>query len=166
MTKKDAELYLSTLGIPRGLPTLHIILNGTSTFLKPGTCLGLHKDYLTLMYEPLVLENNDDRQILLCLDPDAPKRNENGAKSGTLGPRLHWFRIGQRENIQDIVKYAGPKPLIGKHRYIFILFKVIKKIKMPNSFRRKKWDAVNFISENKERLKPIGINFFYCYNDE
>jgi len=100
--------------------------------------------------------------VLLCLDPDAPIRNENGSKTGKFGPRLHWFKKGQ----ENIVKYKGPAPLQGIHRYIFVLFEEIKKMKMPKSLERKSWNAKKFITENKGRLRPLKINFFYCSANE
>ncbi len=120
---KDAELYLSTIGIPRGLPIINMFLYGTQTPLRPGTVLGHFKDTSVHSKAPFVYMSSNN--VLLCLDPDAPIRNKDGSKPGKFGPRLHWLKRGH----EDIVKYKGPSPSEGKHRYVFILFEEVKKNK-------------------------------------
>src|SRR6185369_11392882 len=81
---KDAELYLSTLGIPRRLPILRLTFNGFS--IQPGLVMGRFKDALLHSHAPSIYVPSNC--VLLCLDPDAPERNENGDKTGKFGPRL------------------------------------------------------------------------------
>ncbi len=156
---KDAELYLSTLDIPCGLPELNLTLHGSSTFLSPGLVLGRFKNASLHSYAPSVYVPSNC--ILLCLDPDAPMRSKDGVRPGRFGPRLHWFRRGT----EDLVKYDGPAPSVGTHRYIFVLFEEIEEMIMPKSLQRKKWNVKQFLTKNKNRLKPIKINFFYCFSD-
>jgi hypothetical protein len=124
-------------------------LYGYKTSLKPGLVLGRYKDALCHSQYPYV--DVPSNYVLICLDPDAPE-----------SPRLHWFRRGNK----DLVKYKGPAPTLGKHRYIFVLFKGFKGFKKPTSLKRNKWNAKQFIHDNKYLLKPVKINFFYCYSDK
>eukprot|EP00951_Prasinocladus_malaysianus_P010661 scaffold78506_cov39-Prasinocladus_malaysianus.AAC.1 len=66
------------------------------------------------------------------------------------GPIAPWERVG----------YWPPKPPMGKHRYIFLLYEQGEADVVVPSTDRKQWDVQEFLTANPE-LKPAAINFFY-----
>ncbi|KAJ4957256.1 hypothetical protein NE237_014039 [Protea cynaroides] len=79
-----------------------------------------------LVNQPRVeIGGNDLRTFytLLMVDPDAPSPSEP-----SLREYLHWLVInipeGTTTNLgQEIVSYENPRPMVGIHRFVYVLFK-------------------------------------------
>lgn len=181
----DAERYLQTLGpaypgekqlLPvgyddgkEGKESKGKYINGASfQFVKGPDQFLQVKPVIKFASTPQV----GAKSTLIMIDPDAPDRagshdedRPDGTKCGEKGPWLHWLVTGCGETCADgkeQISYQGPAPPKGKHRYIFIELEEkaepIVKVKME----RARWDIHQFLRDNKGRLEPVAINFFYC----
>eukprot|EP00930_Biecheleria_cincta_P058226 TRINITY_DN44085_c0_g1_i1.p1 TRINITY_DN44085_c0_g1~~TRINITY_DN44085_c0_g1_i1.p1 ORF type:complete len:182 (-),score=23.53 TRINITY_DN44085_c0_g1_i1:256-744(-) len=157
---EDAELYLSHLGIPRGLPKLDVrfgsrIINGSASQFKKAD--GFHQRAPEVNFS-----ESWGQCCLLLLDPDAPDRSGDGSRPGKFGPWLHWLVADCRANAtsgHELTTYMGPAPPKGNHRYIFILFQQSGEVACVSE-DRKAWDFPAFMKANPG-LSPAAINFFY-----
>ncbi|EEF51420.1 phosphatidylethanolamine-binding protein, putative [Ricinus communis] len=96
---------------------------------------------------------------LIMTDPDAPSPSDPNLRE-----HLHWMvtDIPGTTNVsfgKEIVSYETPKPVVGIHRYVFILFKQKGRqtVKAPAS--RDYFNTRGFSEENKLGL-PVAVVYF------
>lgn len=162
----DAELYLTQLGIPPGLPELSVtyrqavsdgrIHGESSQFSKKDTFLRVKPD---VDFDPRL-----GPCTLVALDPDVPVRKKGGTSPNVMGPWLHWLVAdaeGAADAGTDIVPYAGPVPAKGNHRLIFVLFQQGEgHLDFAAGVKRAKWKFDVFLQANPG-MKPVAVNFLY-----
>lgn len=69
--------------------------------------------------KPEVTWEEEGKHTLICIDPDAPDRAEDGSKNGSFGPFLHWLVTDAEKTDSSgkaAVSYYPPKPPQGEHR--------------------------------------------------
>ncbi|KAJ7553024.1 hypothetical protein O6H91_06G081600 [Diphasiastrum complanatum] len=110
---------------------------------------------------PKVQLNGDRNSFytLVMTDPDAPSPSEP-----TMREWLHWIVAdipGSSDATQgkQIVPYMGPKPPIGIHRYIFVLFKQPGRMQMFPPHARNNFSTRNF-AEQYGLGTPHGAVYF------
>ena len=160
---QDAELYLSSLGIPRGLPQLYVQYEGTAIPIRPASEFQRSVDQF-LQRAPVVSWNAEgtSRYTLLMVDPDAPDREGDGSRAAQFGPWLHWLVVdcaGDAASGVTKQAYMGPAPPKGKHRYLLLLFEQTAGTPAVASVDRMRWDIAGFL---KNPVKPVAATFFYC----
>ncbi|CAM8935040.1 unnamed protein product [Rhodiola kirilowii] len=97
---------------------------------------------------------------LIMIDPDAPSPSDPYMRE-----HLHWIvtDIPATTDVsfgREIISYETPKPVIGIHRYAFILFKQLRgrqKVKAPST--RDQFSTRNFAEENGFGL-PVAALYF------
>lgn len=141
----------------------------------------------------IITEN--DRFILMMIDPDAPSSKDN-----SMSEYCHWLvteievNFLENINIEDtycvtnvysvnynsgntILEYMGPDPPpnTGFHRYIFLLFKQNQDVKLvQNEMKfRERWGTEvpgysfsDWITKNCANLKLMGLNYFIAQNEK
>ncbi|KAI5444481.1 CEN-like protein 1 isoform X2 [Lathyrus oleraceus] len=105
--------------------------------------------------KPRVDIGGDDMRsayTLVMTDPDAPSPSDP-----YLREHLHWM-VADIPG-KEIVEYENPKPVIGIHRYVFILFKQRGRqtVRAPNS--RDQFSTRIFSEENNLGL-PVAAVYF------
>ncbi|KAL4297935.1 hypothetical protein GQ457_12G011650 [Hibiscus cannabinus] len=129
----------------------------------------------TVVTKPRVeIEGGDMRTFftLVMTDPDVP-----GPSDPYLREHLHWIvtdipgttdvtfgrffsvRLDVLLDRREVVSYESPRPNIGIHRFVFVLFKQKRRqtIKSPSS--RDHFDTRNFAAENDLGL-PVAAVYF------
>ncbi|KAK8685597.1 hypothetical protein V6N13_041597 [Hibiscus sabdariffa] len=116
----------------------------------------------TVVIKPRVeIEGGDMRTFftLVMTDPDVP-----GPSDPYLREHLHWIvtDIPGTTDVtfgREVVSYESPRPNIGIHRFVFVLFKQKRRqtIKSPSS--RDHFDTRNFAAENDLGL-PVAAVYF------
>ncbi|XP_014503123.1 CEN-like protein 1 [Vigna radiata var. radiata] len=116
----------------------------------------------TVMAKPRVEIGGDDMRTaytLIMTDPDAPSPSDP-----YLREHLHWMvtDIPGTTDVsfgKDIMAYESPKPVIGIHRYVFILFKQRGRqtVRAPSS--RDHFNTRRFSQENGLGL-PVAAVYF------
>ena len=184
----DANLYLSGLGIPSGLPELNLAhvkkslpcwrcpcwcplmivcsgRYGATTIHGSASQFSKKKDKFLQSAPTITWDSDSDKYTLLYLDPDAPDRAGDGSGAGKFGPWLHWLVTdctkGNVNTGTQALDHMGPGPPKGNHRYIFVLFKQTGNPTV-GSVARKSWDVMGFLKSNANSLTPVASNFFYC----
>lgn len=116
--------------------------------------------------DPLASWTAEGPCTLVCIDPDAPDRAGDGSGPGKAGPWLHWIVTDATRSTghgTTVVKWNGPTPPKGNHRYILLLFQQSGAVDIDCvGVTRKAWDAAGFITANASVLKPVAMHFFYC----
>ncbi|CAM6098202.1 unnamed protein product [Calypogeia fissa] len=84
---------------------------------------------------------------LVMTDPDAPSPSEPSLREW-----LHWLVTDIRGGSdarqgREVVPYAGPKPPIGIHRYIFVLFKQQHPLPLAPPTTRHNFNVKTFAQE-------------------
>ncbi|CAF1463129.1 unnamed protein product [Rotaria sp. Silwood1] len=102
-------------------------------------------------------------KTLIMIDPDAPSSDKP-----ITGPFIHWILSNFKEinaiDGETICEYMGPGPRAGsgKHRYIYLLYQSIEKVKQENKFdnipQRRKFPLEKFVSDN--HLQLLDMTFF------
>ncbi|KAL4341548.1 hypothetical protein GQ457_08G018310 [Hibiscus cannabinus] len=107
------------------------------------------------------IEGGDMRTFftLVMTDPDVP-----GPSDPYLREHLHWIVTdipGTTDATfgREVVSYENPRPTIGIHRFVFVLFKQERRqiIKSPSS--RDHFDTRNFAADNNLGL-PVAAVYF------
>ncbi|XP_058205275.1 CEN-like protein 1 [Rhododendron vialii] len=96
---------------------------------------------------------------LIMTDPDAP-----GPSEPYLREHLHWIvtDIPGTTDVsfgREIVSYETPKPVIGIHRYVFLLFKQKTRMTVRPPGSRDYFNTRNFSEENDLGL-PVAAVYF------
>ena len=180
MSCRDAEMYVNSVGIPTPecptaptMPQFQMVMVGYDDGLENkesrakhlnGSCFQFEvDDDKFLQKAPTVrMACRDKKSTLLMIDPDAPDRVA-AETAGEFGPWLHWLVTDCDEDAQGTVRcpYMGPAPPKGKHRYIFIEFEQTGEVKVA-SIERKQWDIKGFLADNKDVLRAVALNYYYC----
>nr|WBU15621.1 terminal flower 1 [Osmanthus fragrans] len=101
---------------------------------------------------------------LILTDPDVP-----GPSDPFLREYIHWIVTdipGTTDSSfgREVVSYEMPKPNIGIHRFVFILFQQKKRQTMIAPPSRNKFNTRNFAEENELGL-PVAAVFFNCQRE-
>ncbi|KAL3850308.1 hypothetical protein ACJIZ3_012190 [Penstemon smallii] len=107
---------------------------------------------------------------LIMTDPDVP-----GPSDPYLREHLHWIVTdipGSTDSTfgKEVVSYEMPRPKIGIHRFVFVLFKQKKRqqevalVIGNNNNNRDKFNTRNFAAENELGL-PVAALFFNCQRE-
>lgn len=103
---------------------------------------------------------------LIMTDPDVP-----GPSDPYLREHLHWIVTdipGTTDSTfgREMVSYEAPKPTIGIHRFVFLLYKQMGrgKVKAPPSPSRDNFTARKFAEDN-ELGAPVAAVFFNCQRE-
>eukprot|EP01013_Petalomonas_cantuscygni_P023536 TRINITY_DN44_c0_g1_i2.p1 TRINITY_DN44_c0_g1~~TRINITY_DN44_c0_g1_i2.p1 ORF type:complete len:258 (+),score=19.62 TRINITY_DN44_c0_g1_i2:48-776(+) len=163
-TIPDAALYLDAIGVQTtGLSMLNISYAGVP--VMPGQ--DFDPTGTDLDSEPLVSWDPALGECtVVMVDPDAPTRNSDGSQPGAAGPWLHWIHsdaVGSTSDGAAIMEYAKPTPPsgMGKHRYIFVLFRQnVQTLGYPTPSRMQ-WDFPDFLSRYPAMV-PVAANFYYA----
>lgn len=108
--------------------------------------------------------NPNNLYTLVMVDPDAPSPAQPTAREW-----LHWLLVDIPEGMdaskgRELVPYMGPSPPIGKHRYVFVVFKqpaALEKPKgVPPPTARAGFNTRCFAEQNNLGL-PVAAVFFY-----
>ena len=173
---EDAALWLSRFGVDPLLPRLTAYYGDADVQGADTTFRTSSKETAQLLSRaPSVTwdtTGDEDKYILLMLDPDHPQRAQDGSNSGELGPFLHWLVVNARESASSghpAVDYVAPSAQNGEgtHRYILLLLSQ----KRPGSLkgfiesRGPKWDFAGFLKTNEHAIEPVAYNFFYATTD-
>ncbi|CAK9145421.1 unnamed protein product [Ilex paraguariensis] len=102
---------------------------------------------------------------LIMTDPDVP-----GPSDPHLREHLHWIVTdipGTTDSSfgKEVVSYEVPRPNIGIHRFVFVLFKQKKRqtvVTAPSS--RDQFSTRKFAEENELGL-PVAATFFNCQRE-
>ena len=172
---QDAELYLTPLGIPSGLPELEVMYGHFTTrevYVNGAETQFTLSDRHLFMEAPRVkwLSSSKDehaKYALLMVSPDWPERAIDGSMPGALGPRIYWLVLNAKSVASSgyaVFEYDAPAPRSGRHRYIFVLFEQLRPGDIGSFLGRGRdgFDVKGFIRANKEALRPVAINFFYA----
>jgi hypothetical protein len=94
-------------------------------------------------------------------DPDAP---QDPTKNGPFG-NWQWLVVGcvgSLKKEKECMPHDGPNsPPPENHRYVFVLFQHTGEVKKPSG-PPKEWNFYHFVKDNKDSLKPVALNFFWC----
>ncbi|KAM7266517.1 hypothetical protein ACFE04_004414 [Oxalis oulophora] len=114
--------------------------------------------------KPRVDIGGDDMRLaftLIMIDPDAPSPSDPYLKE-----HLHWMvtDIPGTTDVtfgKEIVSYETPKPVVGIHRYVFILFKQTRGRQTVKSLpsTRDHFNTRNFALQNGLGL-PVAVVYF------
>ncbi|KAL2557401.1 Protein CENTRORADIALIS-like [Forsythia ovata] len=101
---------------------------------------------------------------LIMTDPDVP-----GPSDPYLREHVHWIVTdipGTTDSSfgREVVSYEMPKPNIGIHRFVFLLFKQIKRQTVEAPLSRDKFITRKFAEENELGL-PVAAVFFNCQRE-
>lgn len=111
---------------------------------------------------------------LIMFDPDAP-----GPKEPTARSWLHHLAVdipsnGDVARGTELIKYAGPTPPKGNHRYVFVLCEqpragegggsCVKLAEVGAPSTRGNWSPSDFIE--KHGLRPVGLQFMCVHAAE
>ncbi|CAA7397046.1 unnamed protein product [Spirodela intermedia] len=96
---------------------------------------------------------------LVMIDPDAP-----GPSDPYLRERLHWIVTdipGTTDSSfgREVVSYESPRPNIGIHRYVFVLFKQKRRQSVTAPPSRDRFSTRRFAAENELAL-PVAAVYF------
>ncbi|KAK4480755.1 hypothetical protein RD792_013838 [Penstemon davidsonii] len=117
-----------------------------------------------IMAKPRVEIGGEDMRAaytLVMIDPDAP-----GPSDPYLREHLHWIvtDIPGTTDVsfgREIVSYESPKPVIGIHRYVFVLFKqrARQSVRPPATATRDCFNTRTFAQQNGLGL-PVAALYF------
>nr|XP_043609823.1 CEN-like protein 4 [Erigeron canadensis] len=101
---------------------------------------------------------------LIMTDPDVP-----GPSDPYLKEHLHWMvtDIPGTTNSSfgnEVVSYEMPRPNIGIHRYVFVLFKQEGRQSVSCPVSRDRFNTRSFAHEN-ELGRPVAAAFFNCQRE-
>jgi len=190
----DAEAYLTSVGIPTGLPRLEIKYREGGFGRKYNVAgadshLSIHGS-VALAEQPLVKweggmdGTHQSKYAVMMIDPDAPHRaSADGAAAGAEGPVLHWFALNCAESTSKnddkcyhLRPYGSPHPKdgTGEHRYIFVLFQQMRPppggtstiTKYLLSGSRERFDLRGFLDALEGSMEARAINFFYASSEK
>ncbi|CAA2984844.1 CEN-like protein 4 [Olea europaea var. sylvestris] len=121
----------------------------------------------TVAFKPRVEVHGGDMRsffTLIMTDPDVP-----GPSDPFLKEYLHWIVTdipGTTDSSfgREVLSYEMPKPNIGIHRFVFILFKQKKRQTMSAPLSRDKFSTRKFAEENELGL-PVAAVFFNCQRE-
>ncbi|KEH17362.1 terminal flower 1 [Medicago truncatula] len=108
-----------------------------------------------VMNKPRVDIGGEDMRsayTLIMTDPDAPSPSDPHLRE-----HLHWMVTDIPGN--EIVEYENPKPVIGIHRYVFILFKQRGRQTVRSPSSRDNFNTRRFSQENNLGL-PVAAVYF------
>ncbi|KAJ8767950.1 hypothetical protein K2173_020890 [Erythroxylum novogranatense] len=113
-------------------------------------------------YKPKVEVHGGDMRsffTLVMTDPDAP-----GPSDPYLRERIHWIVTdipGTTDTTfgREVLSYEMPRPNIGIHRFVFILFKQKRRQTLTTPPSRDNFNTRNFAQENDLGL-PVAAVFF------
>nr|UCU84654.1 TFL1c [Platanus x hispanica] len=116
----------------------------------------------TITARPRVEIGGDDMRAaytLIMTDPDAP-----GPSDPYLREHLHWIVTDIPDTTdasfgREIVGYEIPKPIIGIHRFVFILFKQRGRQTVETPASRDHFNTRKFAEENGLGL-PVAVVYF------
>ncbi|PSR86494.1 Protein SELF-PRUNING like [Actinidia chinensis var. chinensis] len=96
---------------------------------------------------------------LIMIDPDAP-----GPSDPFLREHLHWMVTdipGTTDSSfgREVVNYEKPRPSIGIHRFVFVLFKQKQRHLVTSAPLRDQFNTRSFAEENELGL-PVAAVFF------
>ncbi len=136
---EDAEVYLSAIGIPKGLPEQRLEFGPHATIHGAASQFRKTVDRFLQVAPTATWDAGLGPCTLLFIDPDAPDRAGDGSVAGKNGPWLHWLvtdAVGSVDTGKQVVEYVGPGLQMGNHRYIFILFRQSGPVAVPSTERR------------------------------
>ncbi|KAL2541030.1 Protein CENTRORADIALIS-like [Abeliophyllum distichum] len=118
-------------------------------------------------FKPRVEVNGGDMRsffTLIMTDPDVP-----GPSDPYLREHVHWIVTdipGTTDSTfgREVVSYEMPKPNIGIHRFVFLLFKQKKRQTVEAPLSRDKFITRRFAEENELGL-PVAAVFFNCQRE-
>ncbi|KAL7618918.1 CEN-like protein 2 [Lactuca sativa] len=121
----------------------------------------------SLTSKPKVDVNGGDLRsffTLIMTDPDVPNPSDP-----YLREHLHWMVTdipGTTDSSfgKELVSYKMPKPNIGIHRYVFLLFKQNRRQTVSCPSSRDRFNTRMFAQENELGL-PVGAIFFNCQRE-
>ncbi|WOG87710.1 hypothetical protein DCAR_0206941 [Daucus carota subsp. sativus] len=101
---------------------------------------------------------------LIMTDPDVP-----GPSDPYLKEHLHWIVTdipGTTDASfgREVVSYETPKPIIGIHRFVFLLYKQKRRQTMNAPPSRDRFNTRKFAEEN-ELGSPVAAVFFNCQRE-
>ncbi|CAA2979301.1 CEN 2 [Olea europaea subsp. europaea] len=101
---------------------------------------------------------------LIMTDPDVP-----GPSDPYLREHLHWIVTnipGTTDSSfgKEVVSYELPRPNIGIHRFVFLLFKQKKRQAVNPPLSRDRFSSRQFAEENELGL-PVAAVFFNCQRE-
>ncbi|KAK1383037.1 Terminal flower 1 [Heracleum sosnowskyi] len=101
---------------------------------------------------------------LIMTDPDVP-----GPSDPYLKEHLHWIVTdipGTTDASfgREVVSYESPKPVIGIHRFVFLLYKQKRRQTMNAPPSRDRFSSRKFAEEN-ELGSPVAAVFFNCQRE-
>ncbi|CAI9785870.1 unnamed protein product [Fraxinus pennsylvanica] len=101
---------------------------------------------------------------LIMTDPDVP-----GPSDPYLREHLHWIVTnipGTTDSSfgKEVVSYEMPRPNIGIHRFVFLLFKQKKRQVVNPPLSRDRFSSRQFAEENELGL-PVAAVFFNCQRE-
>ncbi|CAI9768576.1 unnamed protein product [Fraxinus pennsylvanica] len=122
----------------------------------------------TVSFKPKVEVHGGDMRsffTLILIDPDVP-----GPSDPFLREHLHWIVTdipGTTDSSfgREVMSYEVPKPNIGIHRFVFVLFKQKKRQTMDAPLSRDKFNTRKFAEENELGL-PVAAVFFNCQREK
>ena len=179
----DAELFLSSVGVPSGLPMLEVKYTKGGWGQKYSVMAseshlsgadGVHVDKIPQIewVAGTPAGAHERKFMLMMIDPDSPSRRGDGSAAGADGIKLKWFGVNCKEDAKSchhFVPYSGPNPRadMGEHRYIIILF--LQKKPPPSSSvlsdfvagKSDNFDLPGFLSVMEGCMEPYAMNFFY-----
>jgi hypothetical protein len=94
----------------------------------------------------------------MCLLKTPPSKN---------GPFGNWQWlvvrcVGSLKKEKECMPRDGPNsPPPENHRYVFVLFQHAGEVKKPSG-PPKEWNFYHFVKDDKDSLKPVALNFFWC----
>ncbi|GAB4859771.1 CEN-like protein 2 [Ancistrocladus abbreviatus] len=121
----------------------------------------------TVILKPRVEVHGGDLRsffTLVMTDPDVP-----GPSDPYLREHLHWIVTdipGTTDSMfgKEVVSYEMPRPRIGIHRFVFILFKQKRRQAVVPPASRDRFNTRNFAEENDLGL-PVAAVFFNCQRE-
>ncbi|KAL8089973.1 CEN-like protein 4 [Apium graveolens] len=101
---------------------------------------------------------------LIMTDPDVP-----GPSDPYLKEHLHWIVTNIPGTTdasfgREVVSYETPKPIIGIHRFVFLLYKQKRRQMMSAPPSRDRFNSRKFAEDN-ELGSPVAAVFFNCQRE-
>ncbi|KAK7374946.1 hypothetical protein VNO80_08389 [Phaseolus coccineus] len=139
--------------------SLRIVYNNGSEVIN---CCELKPSQI--LNQPRVEIGGDDLRILYTLvmvDPDAPSPGNPNQRE-----YLHWLVANIPETTgtnfgEQIVEYEGPRPMMGIHRIVFILFRQLGRQTVYAPGWRQNFNTRDF-SEVYNLGSPVAATYFTC----
>ncbi|XP_021847311.1 protein TWIN SISTER of FT-like [Spinacia oleracea] len=123
---------------------------------------------LTVNPPAIEIQGNDPMSVyyytLVMVDPDAPSPG-----NPTEREYLHWLvtNIPATGNInagQEIVAYESPRPSLGIHRYVFVLFRHMEMKSISHPGWRQNFYTREF-AERYDLRMPVAASYFTCQRE-